>query len=157
MKEGPSRVPVYRTGLRFVPVKGAITAGMPASSEADLEWIEIKDWGGDLERWGRVIEGFSMCTESPTPDDLQPGDVVVFEDRRPEIGHVVHAFSEGADMVKALRRVSDEVQLWPINPSYKPLPAEGWRIKGIVVMRIRKREHGIVETKIGRASCRERV
>ncbi len=139
-------VPVYRQGVRFVPVKGAITAGMPATSEADVEWLEIKDWGGDMERWGRVIEGFSMTSEHPTPDDLQPGDIAIFEDRRAELGHVVHAFSEGTDVVKAIRRMENRVELWPINPGYEPFSADGWRIKGVVVMRIRKREFGIVET-----------
>lgn len=146
MRGSAEPLTVYASEIRYVPVKGAITAGMPAATEADVEWIEIKDWGGELQRWGRVIEGFSMSSEEPSPDDLQPGDIAIFEDRRPEIGHVVHAFSEGSDMVKALRRVGERVELWPINPSYEPLPAEGWRVKGVVVMRIRRREHGIVET-----------
>ena len=95
MKQTPQSVAVFRTGLRFIPVKGAIAAGSPSSSVADVDWIEVKDWGGDLERWGRVIEGFSMTSDLRHPDDLQPGDVAVFENRRAELGHVVQAFDDG--------------------------------------------------------------
>lgn len=146
MRESRHSVQVYRGGNRFIPVKGAIAAGMPACSEADIDWIEIRDWGGDLERWGRVIDGFSMTSDEAATDDLQPGDIAVFEDRRAEFGHIVHAFSDGRDTVKALRNVHGDVELWPINPRYEPLDAEGWRVKGVVVMRIRRREQGIVET-----------
>lgn len=146
MREPGRAVPVYRTGFRFIPVKGAIAAGSPSSTDADVEWIEIKDWGGDLERWGRVIAGFSMTANGGGGDDLQPGDIAIFEDRRPEIGHVVQAFDDGNDTVKVLRKVSGEVELWPINPDYEPIRGAGWRIKGVLVMRIRNREHGIVET-----------
>ncbi len=146
MCESTNAVPIYRTGFRFIPVKGTIAAGSPGTTDADVDWIEIKDWGGDLERWGRVIDGFSMAGEDQSPDDLQPGDIAVFEDRRPEFGHIVHAFDDGSDTVKALRKVDGEAELWPINPNYEPIQAVGWHIKGVVVMRIRKREHGIVET-----------
>jgi SOS-response transcriptional repressor LexA len=147
---GPPKVArpmqVYRTGFRFIPIKGAITAGMPANSNADVEWIEIKDWGGDLERWGRIIDGYSMSSEGLYVDDLQPGDIAVFEDRRAEIGNVVHAFSHGEDTVKVLRRRGGQLELWPINPDYESISGEHWSIKGVVVMRIRRRQHGIVET-----------
>jgi repressor LexA len=146
MRDPGKNVPVVRTGFRFIPVKGAITAGMPATTDADVDWIEVKDWGGDLQRWGRVIDGFSMTSDKHDPDDLQPGDVAIFEDRRAELGHIVHAFSDGADTVKVLRRIQNRIQLWPINPDYEPIEGEGWRTKGVVVMRIRNREHGIVET-----------
>lgn len=139
-------MPVYRTGFRFIPVKGAIAAGAPAASDADVDWIEVKDWGGDLERWGRVIDGFSMSSEGKAPDDLQPGDIAVFENRRAEVGNVVHAFRDATDTVKVLRKRAEEVELWPINPDYEPLSEPGWMVKGVLVMRIRRREHGIVET-----------
>lgn len=146
MRESSQQVFVYRSGYRFVPVKGNIAAGSPATSYADVDWIEIKDWGGDLERWGRIIDGFSMASLDNSPDDLQPGDIAVFEDRRPEFGHIVHAFDDGSDTVKALRNVRGGTELWPINPSYDPITGDGWHIKGVVVMRIRKREQGILET-----------
>ncbi|MBI1756414.1 MAG: helix-turn-helix domain-containing protein [Fimbriimonas ginsengisoli] len=146
MRDPTKTVPVYRTGFRFIPVHGAIAAGLPSASEADVDWIEIKDWGGATERWGRVIEGFSMSHERPDPDDLQPGDIAIFEDRRAEFGHVVQAMRNGEDTVKVLRKHGPDAQLWPLNPDYLPIPAQDWTIKGVLVMRIRRREFGIVET-----------
>ena len=147
MLPGGGEVIVYRSGYRFIPVKGAIAAGAPCSTDADLDWIEIRDWGGATERWGRVIQGHSMTSDRFGADSLLSGDVAVFEDRRPELGHVVHAFDNGDDTVKVLRqRNGGPVELCPLNPSYEPIDAAGWRVKGVLVMRIRRREHGIVET-----------
>lgn len=129
-------VSLYRTGTKFIPVYGGMTAGSPGSFEGDADFLEIKDWGSHHNRWGRVIQGYSM---EPT---ILPGDIVVFEDCRPAPGHVVHAYSdEGEDTCKVWRGR----ELVPINPDYDRMPLDGgvkWVIKGVAVMIIRRIEHG---------------
>lgn len=127
-----------RGGLRWIPVSGAITAGQPSASQSDPEWLEIKDWGSNFERWGRIIDGFSM------EPDLLAGDVAIFENRRAEVGHVVHAFHSGDDTVKVWRRDGERMVLAPLNTDdYKPWDAEGWYVKGVLVMLIRSLEGGV--------------
>jgi hypothetical protein len=133
-------VRVLRTGLRVIPVYPGLSAGQGSSDYTDVDWIEIKDWGGHFERWGRIITGCSMEPE------LMPGDVVVFENRLAEPGHVVHAFDAGQDCVKVLRGQGETALLVPINPEFHAIDARGWTVKGVAVMRIRKGEHGRVTT-----------
>lgn len=137
-------VPIARSGHRMVPIFGAITAGMPAHTPADaVEWEEMPEWGGDFERWGRVITGDSMV------DEFEEGDIAVFENRRHEPGHGVHAYCNGEDTFKIFRLVDGMPQLWPINPAYEPIPvlmADGqlnWKVKGVCIRRIRRLSRGV--------------
>lgn len=127
---------LHRSGTRHIPVYGGMVAGPPGSYTGDVDWIEIKDWGNHFDRWGRVIQGFSM---EPV---IMPGDVVIFENSRPIEGHVVHAYSDdGEDTCK----VWHDGKLYPINPAFEAIPmAEGqkWIIKGVAVMIIRQLQHG---------------
>lgn len=137
-----SDVPVARTGQRMVPIYGAITAGQPSYSIADaIDYIEMPEWGGSFERWGRVITGESMAPE------FEEGDIAIFENRRYEIGHGVHAFRDGEDTFKVVRQIDGKFELWPVNPEYQSFSAEGWKVKGVCIRRIRKQERGIVDTR----------
>ena len=125
-------VEIERVGLREILVYPGITAGVMNSVEADPVKITVKDWGTTRERWGRTIDGFSMSPE------LEPGDLVIFEDRPWEPYHIVHAFDNGEDTVKVVRGHGDKVELVPINPDYPTLSGVGVNIKGVAVMRIRR-------------------
>lgn len=137
-----SRIAVLRTGYRMVPVYGALTAGSPGYTASDvLDYVELADWGGEFERWGRIITGDSMSPE------FEQGDVAIFEDRRAEGGHAVHAFCNGEDTFKVLRATRDGFELWPINTAdYDPVPLQGdhsWTVKGVCIMRIREASRGV--------------
>lgn len=135
-------VGIDRANVRFVPVHGAITAGVPADHLSQVvEYIEMKDWGGHFERWGRIIEGDSM------EPDLLPGDIVVLEDRRWEPGHVVHAFDKGEDTIKVAAQDKSGVWLLPINPDYAPIDAQSWHVKGVCVAYVRREPGGAVLTR----------
>ena len=137
----PQQIPVRNAGLRMVPVFGSITAGVAAMNANDaVEWIDVKDWGGDRERWGRIVDGASMEPE------LVSGDIVIFEDREWDVGHVVHAFDAGRDTIKCVRRVEGRLILAPTNPEYEPIDAESWHIKGVAIIRIRKEARGVTTT-----------
>lgn len=137
-----SEVPVARTGYRMIPIYGAITAGQPSYSIADaIDYIEMPEWGGAFERWGRIITGESMAPE------FEEGDIAIFENRRYEIGHGVHAFHDGEDTFKVVRQIDGKYELWPINPDYQPIDAERWKVKGVCIRRIRRQERGIVDTR----------
>lgn len=127
-----SAVDAYRAGTRWVPVYAGLSAGPPDSHHGDVEWIELMDWGTHFERWGRKIDGFSM---EPL---LRAGDVVVFEDRRPEHSHVVHAYKSGDDTCKVLWGRGPSAELRPVNPDYDALAIEGWNVKGVAIMVVRR-------------------
>lgn len=138
---GPE-VPVARVGFRFVPIYGAITAGLPASNYSDvLEWHEMPEWGGDFERWGRVIEGDSMTPE------FEEDDVAIFENRQWRSGDGVHAFKDGEDVFKIAWKEGDRVLLRPTNREHPDIDAEGWQIKGVCIRRLRKFDKGVRDTR----------
>jgi len=109
------------------------------------------DWGSTNERWARIIEGESM---SPL---LQPGDIVVFEDRKWDQGHVVHAFDGGEDLVKVARGFGEDVRLIPVNPEYPVISGKTMNIKGVAVERIRKLANDVTETQTFRHGMRHSV
>lgn len=94
------------------------------------------EWGGDFERWGRIISGDSMLP------DFEDGDIVIFENRRPEDNQAVYATREGEDAFKILRRSPTGMELWPINPNFEPFSAEDWVIHGVCIYRIRLEARG---------------
>lgn len=126
-------------GMRRVPVYTSIMAGDPTDGyyDGNVEWESIPDWGGEFERWGRTISGDSM---HPV---FEPGDIAIFENRRYETGSVVHAFNDGEDCIKAVREVDGKLMLCSFNPDGPQIPADGWKIKGVCVTRIRKGRFGI--------------
>lgn len=133
----PSQVvETARRVLRPLPVLATITAGEPWMQNADGVYEEIPDWGAEFERWGRVIEGESMMPV------LRPGDIAIFENRRAEPNHVVHAFDHGVDTVKCWRGTQQAPTLAPFNEEYEPLDAREWNIKGVCVGIIRKGPFG---------------
>jgi SOS-response transcriptional repressor LexA len=126
------RVPVARVGFRNVPIYGALTAGAMAYTLSDvLDYEELPDWGGDFERWGRIVSGPSMEPE------FVDGDIVIFENRRHEDGHAVHAFANGEDTFKVYKRTAEGERLFPTNSEFDPLEAKEYNVKGVVVARIR--------------------
>ena len=127
-----SDVRVFRRGTRFIPVFSGLPAGNPAQGVGDVDWIEVMDWGTSFDRWARVIDGFSMESE------LHPGDIAVFENRRAEHSHVVHARKHGEDSCKVIWQQS----LKPINPDYEDLDLAGWEILGVLVELHRKTAYG---------------
>ena len=131
--------PVYRTGTRYIPIYGPITAGSPAQNAGDvIEWYEMREWGGDFERWGRIVDGFSM------EPHLEPGDFAIFENRRWDPGHVVHAYDAGEDTVKQVRRVDGKLWLCPTNPEYERIDGSNWNIKGVCIGYVRREPDGSV-------------
>jgi transcriptional regulator with XRE-family HTH domain len=135
-------VPVARTGFRFVPIYGAITAGLPSASYSDvLDWIELPEWGGDFQRWGRVIEGESMAPE------FEPEDVAIFEERQWVHGDGVHAFKDGEDVFKIAWVENGKTTLRPINPGFPDIDAKGWKIKGVCIKRVREQGRGVTDTR----------
>ncbi len=128
---------VRRTGVRVIPIYAGIPAGNPTSHNMDLDYEEVLDWGSDFERWGRIINGYSMA------NILLPNDIAVFEDRRFEIGDVIHAYNDGEDCVKAIRGKGEDLQLYSFNEDYEPFSAQGWKAKGVLVQRIRRGAYGI--------------
>jgi transcriptional regulator with XRE-family HTH domain len=121
--------PVYREGIRHIPIYGPISAGNPSSSHDEaIEWFAMMDWGTEFKRWGRIISGFSM------EPDLHPGWFAIFEDRQPESGHIVHAFDSGEDTVKQYRLDQDRNPLLvPTNPEYEIIDAKSWNVKGVCI------------------------
>jgi SOS-response transcriptional repressor LexA len=130
---------VARTGYILVPIFGSVPAGRPtaATSEA-IEYIEMPEWGGDFERWGRIITGDSMVEE------FQPGDIVVFESRRADNNMAVYAMKDGEDTFKILRATRLGKELAPMNsaPEHEAFSAEGWDIMGIAIERRRTNPYG---------------
>lgn len=127
---------VYRTGIRVIPLAGEGYAGVPLWGASDVTEIEVKDWGNNFDRWGKVVSGSSM---SPL---LEPGDIAIFENRRHEIGHVVHANKEGYDVLKVLA----PTLLRSANREFEDVPNVGYDVLGVLVMRIRDRGQGVTET-----------
>lgn len=144
-KEKPnlgSEVPVARAGYRFVPIYGAITAGLPSASYSDvLEWFEMPEWGGEFERWGRVVEGDSMTPE------FEEEDIAIFENRQWQSGDGVHAFKDGEDVFKIAWQEGGRVLLRPTNRECQDIEADGWNIKGVCIKRIRDVRKGIRDTR----------
>lgn len=136
---GKRTVQVFRTGVRNVPIGGTAQAGKPDPSQGDVDYYEMMDWGGDFDRWGKVAAGFSMEPE------IEPGDWIIFENRRAENGHVVHALKENDEAIKILDM--DSQQLLSLANGYDPIPADGWEILGVAVHRVRKGEHDSVDTR----------
>lgn len=133
------RVRLAPRGMRVIPVASTIMAGPPSMNMADVEYEEVPDWGLEFERWGRTIEGESMLPV------FRPGDIAIFENRRAENGHVVHAFKDGEDCIKVLRYKGDIAELQSFNADMAPFPADGWASKGVCVGRIRYKQYRIRE------------
>jgi SOS-response transcriptional repressor LexA len=130
LRTGPE-VNVKRVGVREIPIYGGISAGMLNNTVSDVEMMPVMDWASDRERWGRKIDGHSM---SPL---LEPGDIVIFEDRPFEPGHVVHAFDNGEDTVKVVKGFGESIKLCPVNPDYPIIDAKRMSVKGVAVEKIR--------------------
>jgi len=126
-----------RAGVRFIPIYAGIPAGLPTSHDMDVDYEEVLDWGNDFERWGRIINGYSMARM------LLPGDIAIFENRRFETGDVVHAYKDGEDCVKAIRGQGEAIALYSFNEDYDPFSAIGWKAKGVLVQRIRRGPYGV--------------
>jgi SOS-response transcriptional repressor LexA len=133
-------IDVKRAGIRQIPVYPGLSAGGLFDVHSDVDMLELKDWGNGRERWGRVIDGYSM---EPV---LEPGDIVVFEDRPWEPNHIVHAFDDAQDTVKIAKGSGENVQLVPANPEYPTLDGRKMNIKGVGVVRIRKGKNDEVTT-----------
>jgi hypothetical protein len=140
-KSGSTKINISRLGLRQIPVYPGLSAGTMNSTFSDVATLEIKDWGTDRERWARVVDGYSMLPL------LEPGDIVVFENRPWAPGHIVHAYDDGNDTVKVAVKSGSTFKLRPINPEYDDIPGANMNIRGVAVMRIRKEPHDVTDTK----------
>lgn len=129
---------VRRVGVREIPHYSGIQAGMPGSNNGDVFPLEVMDWGTDRQRWARTVIGRSMENPDDPDSDLQPGDIVIFEDREWEPGDIVHAFDAGEDTVKIARGRGQHVRLVPANPDFPVLDGKRFSIKGVAVERRRK-------------------
>jgi len=125
-------IPAERVGVRHVPVYGSLAAGAMEYSYNDVvDYEELPEWGGNFKRWGKVVLGDSMLPE------FEDGDIVIFEDRRHENGHAVHAFREGDDAFKIYRKTASEERLIPTNPECEDLPAKEYEVRGIAIIKVR--------------------
>ena len=129
-------VPVRKVGMRTIPLYTSISAGSPMTFTGDIEPLDVPDLKTGNEQWARVVNGMSMFPL------LEPGDIVVFEDRPAEPNHVVHAFDAGEDTIKVFRKSGSKVELVPVNPDFETIDARKFNVKGVAVMRIRKGPHG---------------
>lgn len=146
--------PVGRSSTRYIPIYGALSAGRGDNLAGEvLEWYEMRDWGGEFERWGRVISGFSM-DQPGSPTSLRPGDFAIFEDRQWEPGHIVHAFSDGVETVKQIRRIDGKLRLCPTNPEFESFLADGWKVKGVCIGFVRKEPDGGVTERLYKSGMR---
>jgi len=137
--EGPKEAGITPrvTGMRVIPVYGGLHAGPKNSYHGDVEEEMIPDWGTGNEVWGRRIVGESM---EPV---LISGDIAVFEELPCEPGDVCHFYADGEDLVKAARGHGENRQLCSFNEEYPPIPANGWKSKGVCVGRIRIGPFGV--------------
>lgn len=129
--ESFDRIPLVQRAFVRIPVYPGISAGVPGYDTTDVDYEEIPDWGGERERWGRVVIGDSMLPV------FRPGDIVILEDRPPQPGMVVQAFNDGNDVLKCWREVAGMQELWSFNSDYLPINAKGWAVRGVAVGRIR--------------------
>ncbi|MEN6537356.1 MAG: S24 family peptidase [Bryobacteraceae bacterium] len=125
------KIPLVHRSFVRIPVYPGISAGVPGYDVTDVDYEEVPDWGGERDRWGRVVIGDSMLPV------FRPGDVVIIEDRPPVAGLVVQAYNNGDDVLKCWREVSGRQELWSFNDEYLPMPADGWAVRGVAVGRIR--------------------
>lgn len=125
------RIAAVPRQLRSIPVYTSIMAGEPGHYDADVEYEEIPEWGGEFKRWGRYVRGESMLPV------MRPRDIAIFEDSRHESGSVVHAFKDGEDCIKCFRMVDGKPMLSSFNSDGPEFSAEGWNVKGVCVGRIR--------------------
>lgn len=134
-----NKITAVKQMLRPCPVYNGIMAGPPGELRDELpdSYENIPEWGGDFERWGRTISGDSMVPI------LKPGDIVIFENRRFELGHVVQAFKDGEDCIKAYRMVDGAPMLCSFNEDGPSFSAKDWVCGGVCVMRVRYNEFGI--------------
>lgn len=152
METGTGIKPVTRAATRFIPVYGAISAGSPACNEGDIvEWYEMRDWGNDFKRWGRVVSGYSM------EPYLLERDLAIFEDQQYEPGHIVHAFNAGDDTVKQFRKIDGQPMLCPTNPEYEAYSAQSWHVKGVCIGYVRKEADGSVTERLYSTGMRPKV
>lgn len=129
---------VNRAGFRWIFIHGAIEAGLPTFDGGDVEPVEVADWGGQFERWGRFVVGNSMTTDDEDTS-FEPGDIVIFEDRRAEPGQVVHANKDGEHAIKVLKGHGETLALHSMNPDFPPYSAKDFEIKGVAIERWRMR------------------
>lgn len=119
-----------------IPLLPGIAAGYPSSNHSDVDSVTILDNGSGLEKWARTADGNSM---SPF---IEPGDVLIFEARRPEPGHVVHAYSDGEDCVKVWQPGKRPL-LRSINRTYGDIEASKYKIKGVLIGIQRRMAKGV--------------
>lgn len=125
--------PIVRVGVRSIPIYGALLEGMMVYRSIDvIGQEEIPDWGTEAERYGRVVNGHELEPE------FEDQDIVVFEKRVFEDGHVVHAFTPNGDVIRILRKNPISSKLVSMNGSSDPIETSECSLEGVLVARIRR-------------------
>lgn len=121
---------------RSFPVIGTIAAGTPIDAEQNIETYVPEDEDLDAD-YALRVKGDSMIG-----DGIVDGDIV-FIRQQPEVenGEIAAVYVDGGATLKRVYKVNDTVELWPANPSYRPMVftannCEEFKILGKAVKRL---------------------
>ncbi|CAG7845840.1 LexA repressor [Pseudoclavibacter triregionum] len=118
-----------------VPVVGRIAAGVPITSEQQVEEVFSlpRQLVGDGELFLLHVSGDSMVDAAICDGDY----VVVRQQRDAENGEIVAAMLDGESTVKVLRRRDGHTWLLPQNTAFEPILGDHAEILGKVVAVLR--------------------
>lgn len=128
-------VPADRKASTQVPLLGRVRAGLPILAEENVESYLSVDQ--DLARGGKL---FALRVTGDSMKDagiLDRDAVIVRSQSSADEGRVVVAMKDDEATVKHYRRRRGRWLLEPANPDYKPMPAEGFVLLGVVVGLVR--------------------
>jgi len=111
-----------RVGVRVIPIHEGSVMGDPS------DFLTVLDWGTPANRWAQLIRGSAM---SPL---LEPGDIVVFEDRASEHGLVVSVKTQdGTVLTLGQHGNAEQATFVPLNQAYSTLDARECRVLGVAI------------------------
>lgn len=127
----PAHTPADAGEVTYVPIVGAIAAGVPMTAEQNIDayYPLPAELVGDGELYMLTVVGESMRDAGILDGDL----VIVRSQQVAEPGEFVAALFEGEATVKEFHRDSSGVWLLPHNPAFSPIRAEQAQIMGKVV------------------------
>nr|DAX98289.1 MAG TPA: Repressor protein CI [Caudoviricetes sp.] len=101
---------------RRFPLLGDIAAGPPIEADGHIESYVLAD--EDIEAdYALRIKGDSMIGAG-----IEDGDIVFIREQ-PEVenGEIAAVYVDGSATLKKVYKTDESVELWPVNPKYRPL------------------------------------
>lgn len=101
---------------RRFPLLGDIAAGPPIEADGHIESYVLAD--EDIEAdYALRIKGDSMIGAG-----IEDGDIVFIREQ-PEVenGEIAAVYVDGSATLKKVYKTAESVELWPVNPKYRPL------------------------------------